>query len=113
MLKRATSERRKLVGHMGVDAGLCWIGDPCYILHNDRLPDSLGKDWTEFCNLLGDDYPTMKSFDYQMGHEGLGVCVSTGYGDGTYPVYVDIENGRVKSVTVDFFEDEDNEEEDY
>ena len=34
--------------------------------------------------------------------EGLGVCVTTGHGDGEYPVYAEIEDGVVKSVTIKF-----------
>jgi hypothetical protein len=30
--------------------------------------------------------------------------VSTGMGDGIYPVYVEYENGMVRSVTVQFFD---------
>lgn len=97
----------KLVGHIGVDAGLCWIGDPCYILHQEGegLPSTLGKDWKEFCDAIhsaSDKYPTMKSFNYELGHEGLGVCVSTGYGDGSYPVYAHLSEGRVAGLFVDF-----------
>lgn len=110
----------KLVGHFGVDAGLCWIGDPCYILHKDKpayegatpegLPESLGKDWHGFCDTLGEDYQTMKSYPYDLGHEGLGVCVSTGFGDGTYPVYARVteEAGwgkRVAQIFIDFMGD--------
>ncbi len=111
-MKDRAKETRKLVGHMGVDAGLCWIGDPCYIIHpHDGMPKTLGKDWDEFCDIIEKEpRPLAKSFAYSMGHEGLGVCVSTGYGDGTYPVYIEIEDGRVKSVTVEFFEDEVDEE---
>ena len=114
----------KLVGHFGVDAGLCWIGDPCYILHKDKpvypgaepegLPESLGKDWGDFCDILnqGDDEtsgPTLRSFNYAKGHEGLGVCVSTGFGDGVYPVYAHIsEEGdwgkRVSAIFIDFLD---------
>ena len=25
----------KHLGHISVDAGLCWIGDPCYVLPSD------------------------------------------------------------------------------
>ena len=94
--------KRVLVGHIGVDAGLCWIGDPCYIIHCKELPATLGKDWGDFCNALSDEGPTLKSFEYNPGNEGLGVCVSTGYGDGVYPVYATIKDGRVARVTVDF-----------
>jgi len=95
----------ELAGHIGVDAGLCWIGDPCYCV----TPDSNShpaKTWVEFCDLLykEDDFnKNFKSFNYPMGHEGLGVCVSTGYGDGSYPVYVQKNSeGRVVKVVVDF-----------
>ena len=55
----------KQIGEIGVDAGLCWIGDPCYILHADPAPRAIGKDWEEFCDLLHEDgrYPTCKQFD--------------------------------------------------
>jgi len=112
----------QLVGHIGVDAGLCWIGDPCYILHKDpkaeedynRPPLAIGKDWRDFCGIISterNEMPLRKSFNYDLGHEGLGVCVDSGYGDGTYPVYVIVEDGRVKEVKVIFFDDEPFDEE--
>jgi hypothetical protein len=91
----------KLVGNFGVDAGICWIGDPCYVFHKEKSPKAIGKDWGDFCNKL-DDMRTHKSFNYDMGHEGLGVCVSTGWGDGFYPVYARIVGGRVMQVFIDF-----------
>ncbi len=36
--------------------------------------------------------------------DSAGVAVHTGFGDGRYPVYVEYEDGFVKSVTVQFFE---------
>lgn len=121
-------------GGFGVDAGLCWIGDPCYILHkqansekeHDQLPSTLGKDWGEFCDHLyapvvntahtdprtGEIHPHVtdkftqkgyKSFNYDLGHEGLGVVTSTGYGDGFYPVYVKRgKENRIMQVLIDF-----------
>lgn len=102
--------KRELVGHIGVDAGLCWIGDPCYILHTeDGVPRSLGRSWEEFCDTL-EGMKTHKQFNYDLGHEGLGVVVSTGDGDGCYPVYATInKDGRVASVTVEFIGDEEEE----
>ena len=86
---------RKLIGHIGVDAGLCWIGDPCYILHGE-YPTSIGKSWEEFCDIVHDEKgPTMKQFNYNIGSPGLGVCVSTGLGDGFYPVYAEIVTDKV------------------
>jgi len=90
----------KLIGHIGVDAGLCWIGDPCYVLPDDAT-ENPGTDWMDFCAKIGSEPHT--SFNYQLGHEGVGVCVSTGYGDGTYPVVARIgDDGRVQAVEVVF-----------
>ncbi|MGH7172938.1 MAG: DUF4241 domain-containing protein [Gemmataceae bacterium] len=105
---------RKYIGEIGVDAGLCWIGDPCYILHKEQPPKAIGKDWDEFCDLLLDDdqYPTAKQFHYDLGHPGLGVVVSTGYGDGTYPVFAEFnEEGRIAKVLVEFIGQDDEADE--
>lgn len=99
------SEWRK-IGEIGVDAGLCWVGDPCYILHKTKkeLPTTLGKDWGGFCDKL-DHSGGYTQFNYSAGHPGLGVVVSTGYGDGVYPVYIKYGNdGRVAGVYVDFMD---------
>jgi hypothetical protein len=96
---------RKYIGEIGVDAGLCWIGDPCYILHREVPPKAIGRNWDEFCDILREDeqYPTCKQFIYDLGHAGLGMVVSTGYGDGVYPVYAEFNSeGRIARVSVVF-----------
>jgi len=47
--------------------------------------------------------------NFEMGHEGVGVVTSSGWGDGLYPVIADIDDktGRVRSITVVFIDDED------
>ena len=102
-------------GSIGVDAGLCWIGDPCYIIHSEgNKNEDLGEDWDEFCtNLNAAEEAARKVDGFQKdravnwGHvqhistdpdgkggsdvirnEGLGVVVHTGHGDGRYPVLV-------------------------
>lgn len=102
------------VGEIGVDAGLCWIGDPCYVLHKlptadpNDYPKDIGFSWKEFCDIL-DEKERLQSraaqFNFNAGHPGLGVAVSTGWGDGTYGVYVRKAEGRVKAVMVIFDED--------
>jgi len=85
------------IGVIGVDAGLCWIGDPCYILHKEGAEKEanakvLGHNWSEFCDRI--DYskgPTVMQFNYPAGHPGLGVLVSTGVGDGVYNVLAKIK----------------------
>lgn len=105
------------VGTIGVDAGLCWIGDPCYIIHStDEKPD-LGKDWGEFCSRLyppeeGHHDDGVRQWNYGLGHAGLGVTVGTGWGDGTYDVLVQRKHGRVMRVMVEFDPPEEDESDD-
>jgi hypothetical protein len=106
---KTTVNRFKLIGEIGVDAGLCWIGDPGYILHREQPPKAIGKNWDEFCDILDEDgrYPTCKQFCYDLGHAGLGVVVSTGYGDGVCPVYAQLnDEGRIARVRVEFIADD-------
>lgn len=96
------------VGVVGVDAGLVWLGDPCYVLHGEK-PKAIGRDWGDFVKKLdlglGNDTMQM---NYDKGHPGLGVVVVSGYGDGTYPVEVRrAKDGTVAEVRVVFLEDED------
>ncbi len=103
------------VGIIGVDAGICWIGDPCYIMHKEEPYKDVGKDWGDFCDLLwkkGEDKenplasPRHVQFNYDGGHPGLGVCVSSGYGDGSYEVFVKkTSDGRIAEAKVVFIPD--------
>ena len=69
------------------------------------MPKAVGRNWDEFCDLVDGDrsYPVCKQFHYDPGHAGVGLVVSTGYGDGIYPVYATFNHeGRIASVRVDF-----------
>jgi hypothetical protein len=50
--------------------------------------------------------------NFKMGHSGVGVVTSSGYGDGLYPVIADIDDrsGRVKSITVVFIDDDERDD---
>ncbi len=101
-------EEYEHIGHIGVDAGLCWVGDPCYILHTEDEDNAkeLGTTWGEFCDKLTEDGVYTK-FNYPLGHEGLGIAISTGYGDGFYPVYIKKNpNGRVAEIRIVFIDDD-------
>lgn len=99
----------ELVGHFSVDAGLCWIGDPCYCVTPD-CTEHPAQTWHEFCDKLIDtdfDKKGSMSFNFPKGHGGLGILVSTGYGDGSYPVYIrKNDEGRVIEVRIKFDEEE-------
>lgn len=114
------------VGVIGVDAGLCWVGDPCYFVkyEEEQKPPQEIETWDKFLEKIfyykeaeGDEIIGQivtrdhVQFNYDKGHEGLGVCVSTGIGDGVYPVYAKIGEvtgcgKRVKEIRVVFIEDE-------
>jgi hypothetical protein len=83
-----------------VDAGCIWLGDPCYVMGDDassRVKD-FGKEFAK--------NKTDHNVNTPLG-DGVGVCVSSGYGDGTYPVDIEInEEGRVSRVTVTFIQEE-------
>lgn len=92
-------------GEIGIDAGLCWIGDPCYILPEESPEAAPLRDWSKFCEMMKD--LDVRQFRYLRGHDGLGVCVSTGCGDGIYPVEVRRDpDGRIAEVRVRFIDDE-------
>lgn len=92
---------KKQIGHVGVDAGCIWIGDPCYILGDDA--SHRVETWHGFCDLLfkNPDHDE-NGYSNPLG-EGIGMVVQTAYGDGVYPVYANIDpDGRIMSITVDF-----------
>lgn len=62
-------------------------------------------------SLDNDDQPLIHELAFEGGNPGRGVVVSTGYGDGSYPVEVRIEGGRVMELRVRFDDpDEDRDE---
>ncbi len=83
------------VGVIGVDAGLCWVGDPCY------FKDAPTKKWGEFCESI-EDMRDAKQINYSHGHPGLGVVCRSGAGDGMYPVYIKKRGDDVTAIMVDF-----------
>lgn len=92
------------VGEFDVDAGICWIGDPCYFgsIEDSELIDRGLREWDDFCGYL--------TINEKAGvcewFNGIGLTVSTGYGDGRYPVYVRRKHGRIAEVRIVFIEDE-------
>jgi len=111
------NEWRK-VGEIGVDAGVCWIGDPCYVIpskknhygHKSSFEELGLTDWGKFCDSIEYGAPTLQQYNYPAGHSGLGVLVSSGFGDGTYDVYAKVIKTdwgtRVKELKVVFIDEE-------
>ena len=92
----------KKIGEITVDSGRVWIGDPCYVIHEEEgLPPTLGNDWLEFCKMM--DGKEFNQFDHDGEIPGLGICASTSEGDGIYPVFaITNSQGRYLGIFVDF-----------
>ena len=93
-----------LAGHIGVDSGQIMIGDPCYL---DGWDNNKDEEWNPEgkegqYSYQGVSATTSKDAYGQIGG-GLAVAMSSGYGDGQYPVYVQLnEDGRVVMAVIDF-----------
>lgn len=109
MSKRSRTVR---IGTCGVDAGLIMIGDPCYIIGND-----VGrKPWPVFLtDLYKHPIPGVAGLPKERGWNVMSLSslgnrafpaalvVSSGYGDGEYPVSVRInDEGVITSMTIRF-----------
>lgn len=111
------TEHGELVGHCGVDSGQIMLTDPCYV---KSFKDEMSEGG-EFVGDLPEPYPytyngaSSATLQGDIGGGqlgmGMGVCVSSGYGDGMYPVYVKHnDEGRITSATIVFIMDDENED---
>ncbi len=98
----------ELVGSFSVDSGQAMVGDPCYLDQwqtNENEPFELDGKVGQY-SYLGACATTISQNAGELGI-GSAVVFNTGYGDGTYPVYVQYnEDGRVAKVVIDFVGDE-------
>ena len=87
------------VGTIGIDAGLCMIGDPCYTIDGAKTPE-----WNEFLDKELDFQNEQATQTYKDVYVlARGIVTGTGFGDGEYPVYVRRgPEGRVAAVKVVF-----------
>ena len=78
---------KKLIGHVGVDAGMIMVGDPCYFVGDDATIHERCKTWEQACDQVfcKEDF----NRDTPMDVYGLGIAIATTYGDGCYPVYLE------------------------
>ena len=91
-------------GSFGVDSGQAMVGDPCYI---DNWDTNKNEEWNiegkeGQYSYHGASATTLANSYGELGN-GSAVVFNTGYGDGLYPVYVQMnEDGRVSKVVIDF-----------
>jgi hypothetical protein len=108
----------ELIGHVGVDSGRMMLCDPCYIesswvQDNDFASDASDQEKpvnTDF-SYAGACEATLAKVSAGILGGGLGAVCSTGFGDGTYPVYVEYSDEgdwgrRVKRMVIEFISDE-------
>lgn len=91
-------------GSFGVDSGQAMVGDPCYL---DNWDTNKNDEW-DIDNKVGQysyhgaSATTLANSYGEIGNSSA-VVFSTGYGDGVYPVYVEMNSdGRVSKVVIDF-----------
>ncbi len=100
-----------LIGYFSVDSGQAMIGDPCYLDEWEPWNDK-ADNFEEHVNKAGEySYLGACGVTLKKGYGGLGngmsVAFSTGYGDGVYPVYAEIDDdGRIARVVIEFIGDD-------
>lgn len=96
------------VGDVAVDAGVVMVGDPCYATDKKHPIHR----WEKFCDLLGRDSENgVTGLKFAHGGGGMGVVVTSGYGDGVYPVYVKHDDrGVIAELKVVFVSDDEDDE---
>jgi hypothetical protein len=85
------------VGEVGVDTGMIWIGDPCYVVSKDA-----SHVWSSWKKFLLDLFKIENKGVANFGN--IGVAISSGYGDGRYEVFVKREDGVMKEAKIVFFD---------
>jgi len=95
------------IAELPVDAGCMIVGDPCYFMTADNTDHFKGT-WYEFCDQVlrkMEVGPNKGTTTYQAEGSNMpaAAIVQTGYGDGSYPVYIERnKDGRVIKLIVDF-----------
>jgi hypothetical protein len=98
--------KTKLAGYCGVDSGQIMVIDPCYAFKDSYTGNDsavTGGNYDAICRVSIAD--TFGGFPLPAnGYSGnIGVVTSSGYGDGCYPVFVDVnEDGRVVELRIAF-----------
>lgn len=90
------SDRWIKLGMVGVDSGQLMIVDPCYVDDDDPFNyNDLMKQWNEREGQKSIGFPVN-----EFHPEGLGIVFSGFGGDGAYPIYGHIEDGRLTQVRI-------------
>jgi hypothetical protein len=102
-----------LAGHFSVDSGQAMVGDPCYL---DAWNNNTDDEWNLDGKMGEYSYHGASATTLANSYGELGISTAvvfnTGYGDGLYPVYVQMnDDGRVSKIVIDFENDIEGEDE--
>jgi hypothetical protein len=104
-MKTINATDLQYAGSFAVDSGQAMVGDPCYLGEWKGMVDGEPFDHENHIGeygYLGACGTTIKDSFGVLGNDEA-VVFSTGYGDGHYPVYVQLnDEGRVVKVVIDF-----------
>ena len=95
----------EFIGSFGVDTGQVIISDPSYLEEwNPNTNDDFELDkYANQYGYLGSCHATMSAAGGGILGIASAVAISTGWGDGVYPVYVKRgEDNRIMQVLIDF-----------
>ena len=96
--------KRVKLGEVGVDSGTILIVDPCYMESKEEYKAFL-EQWNELVHGKDKKRWDKTQLNYKKGHAGLGVINSGFGGDGSYPVFAELNNkGLVKRIVIEFNE---------
>lgn len=100
------------IGSFSVDSGQAIVGDPCYLNDWQDKYDNFEeyKNSEGQYGYLGACHATLRN-NYGVLGMGKAVAFTTGYGDGYYEVFANLnDEGRIAQVVIDFIGDEVDEE---
>jgi len=91
------------VAEIGVDAGMVWVGDPCYTMTPDT-PFAIAENWHDFVARVFERKRDRVARWTKPEWGDIGVVVEAGRGDGVYPVFVrrDPKTGHIVELRVVF-----------
>lgn len=92
------------IGEASVDSGQILITDPCYIKKDfeNEFNDSKKDDKLNYNGCCHVTLGKNKGGEVRHGIAGTSVCVSSGFGDGCYEVFVKRKNGRIAEARIVF-----------
>ncbi len=89
----------RLIGHVGVDAGIVVVGDPCYLVAGGSRVDPQWQDVVK--EMFDSGNPRRVDGTTAVEVEGT-IMTKTPAGDDLYPVYAELDdNGQVRSLCID------------